>query len=140
MKRYVLDANALITFIVNRAGADEVEELLKGTARTVPLLLSVVNWGEVYYCFWRAGGRQAAEQKMAEVAQVPIEVVDVDQSTAKLAASLKAERSLPYADCFAAALAIQQDAGLVTADKDFRVVADQLTIVWIGPSSGRAPN
>lgn len=140
MKRHVLDANALLTFILNRPGADQVEELLRRKAGTVPLLLSVVNWGEVYYSFWRAGGRQAAEQKMAEVAQMPIEIIDVDQSMAKLAATLKAQRSLPYADCFAAALAIQRHAGLVTADKDFRLVADQLTILWIGPFSGRAPN
>ncbi len=140
MKRHVLDSNALLTFILNRAGAAQVEELLRRTVGSVPLLLSVVNWGEVYYSFWRAGGRQLADQKMAEIAQMPIEIVDVNQRTARLAATLKAERNLPYADCFAAALAMQQDAGLVTADKDFRLVADQVTIVWIGPSSGYTPN
>ena len=80
---------------------------------------------------WRARGEKAAAAKLHEVAQLPIQVFDVDMELAKLAASLKAgsadprswgprfffrksrrphrRRSalhlLPYADCFAAALA-----------------------------------
>jgi len=132
MKTYVLDASALMTFFEDRPGADQVEELLAKAAEAKhPLLMSVVNWGEVYYSVWRARGEEAAAAKLQEIAQLPIEVVGADMELAKLAATLKAEHKLPYADCFAAALAQLKKASLLTADRDFSSVESILKIVWI---------
>jgi predicted nucleic acid-binding protein len=131
MKTYVLDASALMTFFEDRPGADKVEELLAKAAEAKrPLAMSVVNWGEVYYSVWRARGEKAAAAKLREIAQLPIEIVGVDMELAKLAASLKAEHNLPYADCFGAALAQLRKATLVTADRDFSSVEEILKIVW----------
>ncbi len=132
MKTYVLDASALMTFFEDRAGAEKVEELLvKAAEAKRPLLMSAVNWGEVYYSIWRARGEQAATAKLNEIAQLPIEIVGVDTELAKLAASLKAKHNLPYADCFAAALAQARKVSLVTSDKDFKCAGDAVKIVWI---------
>jgi ribonuclease VapC len=120
VKTCVLDASALMAFFENRAGADQVEDLLaKAADRKKPLLMSVVNWGEVYYSIWRARGERAAHLKLREIAQLPIEVVDADMELTQAAARLKAAHNLPYADCFAAALARSRKANLVTSDKDF---------------------
>ncbi|MDA2915023.1 PIN domain-containing protein, partial [Acidobacteriia bacterium AH_259_A11_L15] len=95
VKRYVLDASALMAFFERRAGADQVEDLLQRAAHAQrPLLLSVLNWGEVYYSVWRTQGEAAANQKLVEIAQLPIELVDVDMETTKLAATLKAQYKL----------------------------------------------
>jgi predicted nucleic acid-binding protein len=91
----------------------------------------VVNWGEVYYSVWRARGEKAAAAKLTEIAQLPIQVLDVDMELAKLAARLKAQHHLPYADCFAAALAQARKATLVTSDKDFESVGTALRILWV---------
>jgi len=132
MKTYVLDASALMTFFEDRSGAEKVEELLAKAAETKrPLLMSVVNWGEVYYSVWRARGEKAASAKLREIAQLPIQVIDVDMELAKLAASLKAEHNLPYADCFAAALAQARKAALVTSDKDFEHVGGVVKSIWV---------
>jgi predicted nucleic acid-binding protein len=129
---YVLDASALMAFFEDRAGGEKVEELLSKAAEAKrPLLMSVVNWGEVYYAIWRAHGEKAADSKLQETAQLPIELMNVDAELAWLAASLKAQHNLPYADCFAAALAQTRKAALVTTDKDFECVASVLRIVWI---------
>jgi predicted nucleic acid-binding protein len=132
MKRYVLDASALMTFFEDRAGAGRVEELLAkavGAKRT--LAMSVVNWAEVCYTVWRARGERAAESKLQEIAQLPLEIVGVDIELGKLAARLKAEYNLPYADCFAAALTQTRKATLVTSDRDFERVAAALKILWV---------
>jgi predicted nucleic acid-binding protein len=50
---------------------------------------------------------------------------------AKLAASLKTQHNLPYADCFAAALAQARRATLVTSDKDFERVGTALKMLWV---------
>ena len=132
MKTYVLDASALMTFFENRAGAEQVEELLaKAADAKHPLLMSAVNWGEVYYSVWRARGEPAAAAKLQEIAQLPIEVIDVDMELTRLAASLKAQHNLPYADCFAAALAQNRKGTLVTSDKDFERAATALQILWV---------
>jgi len=132
MDRHVLDASALMTFFEDRPGADRVQELLvKAAGVKRPVLMSVVNWGEVYYSVWRAHGERAAEEKLHDIAQLPVVVVDADPGLTKLAASLKAQHNLPYADCFAAALAHARKAALVTSDKDFERVAGSLKILWI---------
>ncbi|MGA2476232.1 MAG: type II toxin-antitoxin system VapC family toxin [Terriglobia bacterium] len=132
MKAYVLDASALMTFFEDRPGADKVEELLAKAAEAKrPLVMSVVNWGEVCYSVWRARGEKAAAAKLHEIAQLPIQIVDADMELGKLAASLKAEHNLPYADCFAAALAQARKATLVTSDKDFERVGTAVEILWV---------
>jgi predicted nucleic acid-binding protein len=132
LKTYVLDASALMTFFENRAGAGKVEALLVDAADAErPLAMCVVNWGEVYYAIWRAHGEQAAAAKLQEIAQLPIHVSGVDMELAKQAASLKAQHNLPYADCFAAALAETRKATLVTSDKDFERAGTVLKILWV---------
>jgi predicted nucleic acid-binding protein len=129
MKTYVLDASALMTFFENRPGADQVEELLaKAADAKRPLLMSVVNWGEVYYSIWRARGETVANAKLRQIAQLPVEIVPVDLELGKLAASLKAQHNLPYADCFAGALAQVHKAALVTSDKDFERVRSAVAL------------
>jgi len=132
MKTYVLDSSALMTFFENRPGAEEVEEILTSAADAQrPLGMSVVNWGEVYYSIWRAHGEKAATAKLQEIAQLPIQVVNLNMEMTKLAATLKAQYGLPYADCFAGALAQAQKATLVTSDKDFQRVAAAVKVLWV---------
>lgn len=132
MKNFVLDASALMTFFEDRSGADNVEALLAEAAQAKgQLSMSVVNWGEVFYSVWRVHGEAAAAAKLREIAQLPIEFVAVDLDLAKLSASLKAQHRLPYADCFAAALARVRKATLVTSDKDFERATSIVRIVWV---------
>jgi predicted nucleic acid-binding protein len=78
-----------------------------------------------------ARGEKAAAAKLQEIAQLPIRVIDVDMELTRLAASLKAQHNLPYADCFGAALAQTRKATLLTSDKDFERVGSALKILWV---------
>ncbi|HKS97684.1 MAG TPA: type II toxin-antitoxin system VapC family toxin [Terriglobia bacterium] len=132
MRRYVLDASALMAFFEDRPGAGKVEELLaKAVEARRALAMSVVNWGEVYYSIWRRRGERAAEAKLQEIAQLPLEIVGVGQDLARVAGRFKAERNLPYADCFAAALAATRKAILVTSDKDFERLGTAVKILRV---------
>lgn len=132
MKRLVLDASALMAFFEDRPGADKVEELLSlAVTDKREILMSVVNWGEVYYSVWRASGQGAAKQVAAEIAQLPIEVVSADFELTRLAAAFRANHKLPYADCFAAALASLRRALVVTADADFKTVSSDIQVLFI---------
>jgi len=132
MKACVLDSSALMTFFEDRAGADKVRDLLAQAGdKRQPLCMSVVNWGEVCYAIWRVAGEKKANEKLQQIAQLPIEIADVDMPLAKVAARIKAEHNLPYADCFAAALAQTRKAALATSDRDFERVEKLIQILWI---------
>jgi predicted nucleic acid-binding protein len=131
VKRIVLDASAVITLFESRPGVEVIEETIKlAMSAQNELLMSVVNWGDVYYSSWRTNGRDAAARVIAEIAQLPIHLVDVNLRQAKVAAEFAALRKLPYADAFVAALAKEYQASILTADKDFSRIKDEMDIIW----------
>jgi len=131
MKQTVLDASALMTFFEDRPGADKVEDLIRLSIEGKrQLLMSVVNWGEVYYSTWRAKGPGVAQKVLNDIAQLPLEIVDADLELTRSAAELRAEHKLPYCDCFAASLAVNRKASLATSDKDFALVEKKFEILW----------
>ena len=132
MKRVVLDASALLTLFHNRSGAAKVEELLRlASEGKRELFMSVVNWGEVYYSVWRDQGPGFARQILQKISQLPIALVPADLELTRHAAELKAQHKLPYADCFAAALAKIKNAELVTGDREFKQLARDVKIHWL---------
>jgi predicted nucleic acid-binding protein len=130
-KTYVLDANALLALLVNGSGAERVEHLLRGARADAPLLISVVNWGEVFYISWQRHGEESARQTLADFMQLPIRIVPVDVPQVLKAGELKAVHKIPYVDCLAAALATLNQATLVTSDRDFEKLGRHFPILWI---------
>jgi predicted nucleic acid-binding protein len=131
----VLDSWALIAFFENEPAAGQVEALLsKAESGSHRLLLSVVNWGEIYYSTMREISQAAAERTMKEISGLAIEIVGVDGANLEYvqqASVYKATRKLSYADAFAAALAKISKAELVTGDREFKEVEDEIRINWL---------
>jgi predicted nucleic acid-binding protein len=129
-RRYVLDANALVGLFEDREGiAGRVEHLLEQALRQdLPLLMSAVNWGEVFYISWRRHGEAKAHEAEMRLQEMPVAVVSVDMERASRAGALKQKHSLGYADAFAAELAIERGAWLVTADPEFSKVGKGLLV------------
>ncbi len=134
MATKVLDSWALIAFFEDEPAAEAVEKLLQqAAAEKHTLLMSVVNWGEVYYNTMREVSQEAAEEKAQEIAALPIEIVGVsdDLALAKQAAVFKATHKLAYADCFAAALAKEENAELLTGDPEFKALEQEIKVQWL---------
>ena len=132
MKTYVLDASALFGFLQKTAGAYKVNELLKEALRRhAKVLMSAVNYGEVYGNLLREHGQETALTAVQAVRPLPIEVLDATPQRACEAADDKAKYKLYYADAFAAALAIEYKATLVTSDSDFRRLGHGFPVVWL---------
>ena len=130
----VLDSWAIMAFFEDEPGAEVVERLLhQAVEKRHRLLLSAVNWGEIYYATMRAVSQEAAEQKAQEIASLPIEIVGVgeDLALARQAAIFKAAHRMSYANCFAAALAKLKNAELVTGDPEFKEVEKDIRIAWL---------
>ncbi len=134
MKRVVLDSSALMTFFHGRPGAEQMRDLIWAAAEgRRELLMSVVNWGELYYSIWHTEGQAVALKTLGETAQLPIAIVPADNDLTQRAAELKARYRLPYADCFAAALSLVKRARLVTSDPDFAKLGGTLRVTLLGP-------
>jgi predicted nucleic acid-binding protein len=132
MKTYVLDASALFAFLRNKPGASKVTELLKEAKRgRAKLLMSAVNYGEVYGTVLRDVGPEQALRAVYAVNPLPIELLDATPQRSCDAADVKFKHKLYYADSFAAALAIEHKATLVTRDSDFRKLGHNFPIVWL---------
>ena len=93
--------------------------------------MSVLSWGEVYYHSWQQRGEESARSTLADLLLLPIELVPVDLSQALKAGELKAVHKIPYVDCVTAALAVLNQAVLVTSDRDFERLGKQFPILWI---------
>ena len=128
----VLDSYSLLAYFEGEAGKEKMIEVLR-TARDSgrPLLLSVINWGEVFYITLREAGRERAGQLAHLISTLPVEVIPADLELTRLAAEFKANNKMSYADSFAAALAKLRKAELVTGDKEFKQVEGQVKIMWI---------
>jgi predicted nucleic acid-binding protein len=128
----VLDTYSLITYFEGESGKDKMIEIFRAARYGgSPLLLSVVNWGEVFYITLREAGRERADQVAHLISTLPIHLISADLEQARQAAEFKASRKMSYADCFVAALAKLRKAELVTGDKEFMQVEGEVKILWI---------
>jgi ribonuclease VapC len=128
----VLDSYSLIAYIEGEAGKDTMIEVFRSARDSGKhCLLSVVNWGEVYYITLREAGQQRADEVAHLVQTLPIHLVTVDLELAKQAAIYKSGKKMSYADCFAAALAKHRRVELVTGDKEFKQVEKELKVLWL---------
>ena len=136
MATKVLDSWVLMAFFNDEPAAEKVQKLLiKAETGAYQLLMTVVNWGEIYYSIMRGASQEIADSKSHEIAGMRIELVPVDARDLELirqAAAFKATKKMSYADCFAAALAKTRSAELVTGDRDFKAVENDLKkIRWL---------
>lgn len=128
----VLDAHALLVFLEKEAGYEKVEQsFVAAVEKNKYLLMSSVNFGEVYYIVLRECGQNKAHEIEKVIRTLPIEIIDVDMQLAREAARIKANHKLSYADCFAAALAKLHKGEVITGDKEFKTVENEIKIVWL---------
>ena len=129
MKEYVLDANAVIRYLIKGSGIEILDRIFAQAQRgEATVAMSVINRGEALYVLARRAGMLAAIEAFRALSHY-VESVDANEQLATEAAALKFTYKLGYADCFAAGLAIRRGAILVTADPDFAKLGKQLKIL-----------
>jgi len=128
----VLDSFALIAFFRGEAGDDIVKSLLeKASERDHPLHMSEVNYAEVKYMIRRKDGAERWEEIARDLPALPIEFHPVMRELADLAADFKTCYRFSLADAFAAALAKDLKAELVTGDPEFKALEGEIKICWL---------
>ncbi len=114
-------------------GAELVEQLLhQAGIADRPVLITAINWAEVLYKVERRQGLAGVEEAKRFERTMPLDVVAADRDLAEQAARYKANHKLSLAHAFAAALAKQKKAELVTGDPEFKSVECELKkVTWL---------
>ena len=131
-KVVVLDSWAIIAYLEDEASAESVADIIADAhEQDIPLLMSVVNAGEVWYIVARESSAADADASINQLRDLGIEFVDADWNLAKDAGYFKSRNKMSFADCFAAALAKQRKAHLATGDPEFKQVESEIAINWL---------
>jgi len=131
MAAAILDSHALLAFFRGEEAALAVKNLLHRAATADrPLQMTEVNYAEVKYMLLKKDGAEAWERAADVLKSLPIEFQPADRELADLAADFKARYKISLADGFAAALAKQRKAELVTGDREFEALDKEIKIVW----------
>jgi len=127
-----LDSHALLRLLRDEPGAETVSQLLeKASQRDQAVHMTEVNYAEVQYIIRRKDGDAVWAAIAGELRAAPIEFHPATRSLADLAAGFKARFRLSLADAFAAALAKDMKAELVTGDPEFKALEKEIRIQWL---------
>ena len=129
---FVLDAFALLAYLQDEPVASRIEKLLEGAQMEKRrLMISIINLGEILYITERRGGVSKAQDTLALIQQLPIEILSADEQAVFSAAHIKANHALSYADSFAVAAAVDKNAVILTDDPEFESVEAIATVEWL---------
>ena len=131
-KALVFDSWAVIAYLEGEPAAEKVaNHIADSHDDDIPLFMSVVNAGEVWYIIAREASVSDADRSILQLRQLGIEFVEANWTLAHESAGFKSKYKMSFADCFAAALAKQKKALLLTGDPEFKQVETQITIDWL---------
>lgn len=131
-KTIVLDSWAIMAYLEDEPAAEMIANMIADAHdEGHRLLMSVVNIGEVWYAMARRHSDRDADNAIRELRSIGVEFIDVDWATTQIAAGYKTLGGISYADCFAAALAKQNEATLLTGDHEFERLKDEISITWL---------
>ena len=131
-KALVFDSWAVLAYLGDEASSQEVADLIAGAHENrIPMYMSSVNAGEVWYILAREISETEADKAVADLGRLGIELIDTSWPLTRIAGGFKAHHRMSYADCFAAALAKDRKADLVTGDKEFKPLEGEVSIHWL---------
>jgi predicted nucleic acid-binding protein len=129
---YILDAFAFMAYLENEPGAERIETILtdvqEGKAHAY---ISIINLGEIIYNTERRYGLAKAQDALALIQRMPIEVLPADNQTVLAAAHIKANHPISYADAFVVAAAQKLNGIIMTGDPEFQDITELAQIEWL---------
>ena len=132
MPAKVLDSFALIAYFRDEPGAETMENLLVAASRDDDHLhMTDVNYAEVKYAILKKDGTAAWIEAAKVLQGLPIDFHSTNRGLADSAADFKARFKISLADAFAAALAKENQADLVTGDPEFKPLEREIKIKWL---------
>lgn len=129
-KKKLLDSFALLAYLKKEDSYEKIVGLL--SSEDLILLINEINLGEVFYILVRERGMEKGDYFINTIfPSLPVTSIANALSDVLNAARIKANYSLSYADCFAVATAMKENASFITGDPEFKKVQKIVKIEWI---------
>ena len=129
-KRKLLDSFALLAFLKKENNHQRVKEFLSSPSD--PVLMNEINVGETFYILARERGADAADVFLNVILpSLPVAVLSNSFDHVIEASRIKASHALSFADCFAVAAALRENAVIVTGDPEFRKAERLAEVFWL---------
>lgn len=129
---YIVDSFAMLAFLENEEGAKIMRERLQSAAQSeITLTMPTINLGEMLYIVERERGLSMAQMVLAQLHQLPIQLLDASLPRILAAAHIKAQTPISYADAFVVAAAQELQAIILTGDPEFKKVEPSVQIEWL---------
>lgn len=127
---YALDAWALLAYLQGEepAAGQVLERLKQALQSGIPLLISIINLGEVIYRVGKVRGEKEAWETLDQIRRLPLKVLSATDEIVWMAVGLKMQHPISYADAFAAATALHHNAVLLTGDPELLRLGDRLSL------------
>jgi predicted nucleic acid-binding protein len=132
---FVLDTFAMLAYLQGESNGVRVRGIFQSGRQNV--YMSLINVGEVLYITERKQGIRKAQEVLASIRQLPINLLPVDEQTIFAAAHIKANYTVSYADSFAIVAAQTVGGTLITGDPEFGAVEDIMNIEWLQKSADK---
>lgn len=131
-KAFVLDSWSILAYLEDEPAGQQVADIIADAHESnTPVMMTVVNAGEIWYITARETSEGDADRTILELAQLGIQFSEADWKLAREAARFKSKGKMSFADCFAAAIAKENKADLVTGDLEFKQVESKVKISWL---------
>ena len=135
-KLYILDACALIAFLRDETGADNVTAVLRSASDgEVTMRINCFNLLEVYYDIYHWAGKEKADEELTMIKKLPFKMqTELSDEVFLEAGRLKASYKISLADSIALAEASISGGALLTTDHhEFEAVEknEKIRFQWI---------
>lgn len=129
-RKSLLDSFALLAYLKQEDNYEKVEKIL--LSGEVQVLMNDINVGETFYILARERGSEEAEYFL-NVVLPTLPIVNISNALYDVvqAARIKAQYPISYADCFAVATALKEEATILTGDTEFKHVEKVVRIEWL---------
>lgn len=129
---FVFDSHALFKFFQKEKGYEKILQLLEDIKKGgATKYINAINLGEIIYTTQREFGDQKKLEVLAHIERLNFRLLPIPNQLIFQAAEYKAQFSIPYADCFVLASAVEHKAVIVTGDPDFKKVKHVAEILWV---------
>jgi uncharacterized protein len=131
-RKSLLDSYAVLAWIQDEPGAQIIEDLFyHAQENREQILINIINLGEVYYRCARLKDLAFAKDILEKIRLLPLKICQCTDDLVMKAAEIKSEYPIAYADAFAVATAMDENARILTGDPDFRKVKHLVEVHWL---------
>ena len=119
-KKYIFDTSALLTFIENENGFEDIENyLIRAEKNEIGVYISFISLVELFYITLREKDEAEASYRVKLIQSLAVHIVESYENVHLTAARLKAKNRISLADSLVAALCKEYDGILVHKDPEF---------------------